>query len=165
MGDILVGKEVLHRDRLSITAWGRDEGNLAPRGEREGDPDLVEGIRDATQQARALIRDLLEYSRAGRGQLDLEEVPAAVVVDEALERLAGAIELSHARIDVGPLPVVLADRANLCRVFQNLVGNAVKFTREGPPQVRVDAERDAIIDCMHTDEFRVAVKKFTSKGK
>jgi light-regulated signal transduction histidine kinase (bacteriophytochrome) len=109
---------------------------------REGDPDLVDGIRDATQQARALIRDLLEYSRAGRGQLQLEEVPASVVVDEALERLAGAIEHSRAQVEVGELPVVLADRGNLCRVFQNLVGNAVKFTREGRPRVRIEAERD-----------------------
>ena len=109
---------------------------------REGDPDLVDGIRDATQQARALIRDLLEYSRAGRGQLNVEEVRATVVVDEALERLAGAIEHSHAEIEVGALPVVLADRGNLCRVFQNLVGNAVKFTREATPKVRIAAERD-----------------------
>jgi signal transduction histidine kinase len=108
---------------------------------REGDPDLVDGIRDATQQARALIRDLLEYSRAGRGQLQLEEVPAGAIVDEALERLAGAIEHSHAQVEVGEMPVVLADRGNLCRVFQNLVGNAVKFTREERPRVRIEAER------------------------
>jgi signal transduction histidine kinase len=110
--------------------------------EDRGEPDLVDGIRDATQQARALIRDLLEYSRAGRGTLTLEQVPAAVIVDEALERLAGAIEQSGAHVDVGELPVVLADRANLCRVFQNLVGNAVKFIREGNPKVRIEAERD-----------------------
>jgi signal transduction histidine kinase len=109
---------------------------------REGDPDLVDGIREATQQARALIRDLLEYSRAGRGQLQVEEVRATVVVDEALERLAGAIEHSHARIEVGELPVVLGDRGNLCRVVQNLVGNAVKFTRDRTPHVRIAAERD-----------------------
>ena len=108
---------------------------------REGDPDLVDGIRDATQQARALIRDLLEYSRAGRGQLHIEEVPAGLIVDEALERLAGAIEQRHAQVEVGAMPVVLADRGNLCRVFQNLVGNAVKFTREETPRVRIEAER------------------------
>jgi signal transduction histidine kinase len=108
----------------------------------EGDPDLVDGIREATQQARALIRDLLEYSRAGRGQLHVEEVRARVVVDEALERLAGAIEHSHAQVDVEEMPVVLADRGNLCRVFQNLVGNAVKFTRDGTPRVRIAAERE-----------------------
>ncbi|MGI9098470.1 MAG: sensor histidine kinase [Solirubrobacteraceae bacterium] len=110
--------------------------------ERDGEPDLVDGIRDATQQARALIRDLLEYSRAGRGELSLEEVPGAVVVGEALERLTGTIEQTGAQVDVGDLPVVLADRANLCRVFQNLVGNAVKFNREGKPKVRIEAKRD-----------------------
>lgn len=118
---------------------------LERRRGKEGDgdgPDLVEGIRDATQQARALIRDLLEYSRAGRSRLSLEEIPAAKVVDQALEALAGAIEQSGAQVDVGHMPTVLADRANLCRVFQNLVGNAVKFTGDRTPQVRIEAERD-----------------------
>jgi light-regulated signal transduction histidine kinase (bacteriophytochrome) len=105
-------------------------------------PALVDGIRDATRQARALIRDLLEYSRAGRGRLTLEEVQAARVVDQALEALAGAIEQSGTRVRVGSMPVVLADRANLCRVFQNLIGNAVKFTRGDHPEVRIEAERE-----------------------
>ncbi len=114
------------------------------RGEHTRDDlDLVDGIREATQQARGLIRDLLEYSRAGRGTLVVEEVRAALIVEEALERLAGAIEESGAEIEVGELPIVLADRGNLCRVFQNLVGNAVKFTEEQTPQVCIEAERDA----------------------
>ncbi|MDP2710748.1 MAG: ATP-binding protein [Solirubrobacteraceae bacterium] len=108
----------------------------------DGELDLVEGIRDATQQARALIRDLLEYSRAGRGHLQLEEVPVAVVVEQALEALAGTIEASGAEIVVGELPVVLADRGNLVRVVQNLVGNAVKFAGERTPRVSIDAEPD-----------------------
>jgi len=113
------------------------------RGEpAEGDLDLVDGIRGATQQARALIRDLLEYSRAGRGHLSVEEVPVALVVEQALETLAGAIEESGAEVTVGELPVVRADRASLCRVFQNLVGNAVKFTTEDTPRVNIEADRD-----------------------
>jgi light-regulated signal transduction histidine kinase (bacteriophytochrome) len=102
----------------------------------------VEGIRGATQQARGLIRDLLEYSRAGRGQLALERVPAGRIVEQAIDALAGAIEAARAHVTVGDLPVVLADRANLCRVFQNLVGNAVKFTREEAPHVHIEAERE-----------------------
>jgi signal transduction histidine kinase len=113
------------------------------RGEpSDGDLDLVDGIRGATHQARALIRDLLEYSRAGRGHLHVEDVPADAVVEQALEALAGAIGESGAQITVGELPVVRADRANLCRVFQNLIGNAVKFTGEETPRVHVDAERE-----------------------
>jgi signal transduction histidine kinase len=113
------------------------------RGEpADGDLDLVEGIRGATQQARTLIRDLLEYSRAGRGHLSVEEVPVGSVVEQALEALAGAIEESGAQVTVGDLPVVSADRASLCRVFQNLVGNAVKFTGEETPHVRIEADRE-----------------------
>ena len=107
-----------------------------------GELDLVEGIRGATQQARGLIRDLLEYSRAGRGQLTLEQVPAGRIVAQALEALAGAVEEAHAQVTVGELPVVSADRANLCRVFQNLIGNAVKFTGDRTPQVGIEAERE-----------------------
>jgi signal transduction histidine kinase len=107
-----------------------------------GGLDLVDGIRGATQQARALIRDLLEYSRAGRGHLSVEDVPVGLVVEQALEQLAGAIEESGAQVSVGELPVVRADRANLCRVFQNLIGNAVKFTGEDTAHVSIEAERD-----------------------
>ncbi|MDP1849529.1 MAG: ATP-binding protein [Solirubrobacteraceae bacterium] len=127
--------ELLERRRGAGTAAGGGNGG-------SGELDLVEGIRGATQQARGLIRDLLEYSRAGRGQLALEQVPVDRVVGQALEALAGAIEEAHAEVTVGELPVVLADRANLCRVFQNLIGNAVKFTGDRAPRVRIEAERE-----------------------
>jgi signal transduction histidine kinase len=117
------------------------ERRRGPEADGDG-PDLVEGIREATQQARLLIRDLLEYSRSGRGRLSLEEIPAGKIVDQALEALAGAIGQSGAKVTVGEMPTVLADRANLCRVFQNLVGNAIKFTSDNTPQVRIEAERD-----------------------
>jgi signal transduction histidine kinase len=104
---------------------------------------LVDGIRNATQEARTLIRDLLEYSRAGRGQLALEDVPAGDMVTRALEALAGPIEAAGARVTVADLPIVRVDRAGVCRVFQNLIGNAVKFTVPGrPPEVAIGAARD-----------------------
>ena len=52
---------------------------------------------------------------------------------------------------VGSLPVVLADRSNLCRVFQNLIGNAVKFTRDDDPEVVISAERES------EDMWRISV--------
>ena len=107
-----------------------------------GSHDLINGIRGATTQARTLIRDLLEYSRAGRGALQVEPLPVQVVVDQTLETLAGELEAAGARVRVGSLPVVLADRSNLCRVFQNLIGNAVKFTRGEKPEVTIVAERE-----------------------
>jgi signal transduction histidine kinase len=105
---------------------------------------LVDGIRGATQEARTLIRDLLEYSRAGRGELALEEVSGDDLVHRALDALAGPIEDAGAHVTVAePLPVVCVDRAGVCRVLQNLIGNAVKFTApDRAPEVHVGAARD-----------------------
>ncbi len=64
------------------------------------------------------------------------------VVAQALDALAGAIEAAQAQVSFGELPVVLADRVNLCRVSQNLIGNAVKFTGDRTPRVSVEAERE-----------------------
>jgi signal transduction histidine kinase len=109
----------------------------------DGGMALVDGIRTATQEARTLIRDLLEYSRAGRGQLALEEVAAGEMVARALEALAGPIEAARASVTVERMPVVLVDRAGVSRVLQNLIGNAVKFTAPGrSPEITVGAERD-----------------------
>ncbi|HEV2821260.1 MAG TPA: ATP-binding protein [Solirubrobacteraceae bacterium] len=105
--------------------------------------ELVDGIRGATGQARALIRDLLDYSRAGREQPSLEAVSAETVVEQALESLAGTIEAAGARVRVeGSLPVVRADAAGLTRVVQNLVGNAIKFVAGRTPEITIGAERD-----------------------
>jgi signal transduction histidine kinase len=100
---------------------------------------LVEGINAATVKARTLIRDLLEYSRAGRGELLNVPVEMNDVAGEALEMLAGPIEQSGADVNVEDLPVILGDARKLRQVFLNLIGNAVKFA-DGAPAVRVSAE-------------------------
>ena len=104
-----------------------------------GGQQLVEGINAATVKARTLIRDLLEYSRAGRGELLNEPVEMKDVVGEALEMLAGPIEQSGADVNVEDLPVILGDARKLRQVFLNLISNALKFA-EDIPVVRVSAE-------------------------
>jgi signal transduction histidine kinase len=101
---------------------------------------LVDGISTATGHARELIKGLLEYSRAGRGELRSDPVDCERVVSEVLDVLAGAIEEAGATVTVGTLPVIRGDRRNLAQVFQNLIGNAVKFS-DGDPQVEVSARR------------------------
>ncbi len=113
------------------------------QGDRlNGGNQFLEGIRQATRQARQLIRDLLEFSRAGRGAPELERVDAAGIVEAALKAIAGPVEEAGAHVTVHPLPEVMADGSNLCRVFQNLIGNAVKFAGDAAPEVDVSAERD-----------------------
>jgi signal transduction histidine kinase len=101
---------------------------------------LVDGISSATGHARELIRGLLEYSRAGRGELRREQIKVDRVVSEVLDVLAGPIEEAHATVEVGEMPTVRADYRNLCQVFQNLIANAVKFS-EGDPVVKVTASK------------------------
>jgi signal transduction histidine kinase len=104
-----------------------------------GGQQLVEGINAATVKARTLIRDLLEYSRAGRGELLNEPVEMRDVASEALEMLAGPIQQANADVTVEELPVILGDARKLRQVFLNLIGNAIKFTQDAPT-VRVSAE-------------------------
>jgi signal transduction histidine kinase len=102
------------------------------------DKRIVDGICAATGQARQLIRDLLEYSRAGRAELRAQPVDTGDLVSEVLDLLAGPIQDTGAAVDVEDLPVLKADPGNLRQVFQNLIGNALKFSA-GPPRVTVTA--------------------------
>jgi signal transduction histidine kinase len=107
--------------------------------ELNGGQQLVDGINAATVKARTLIRDLLEYSRAGRGELLNEPVDMNALAAEALEMLAGPIEQRSADVTVEDLPAILGDARKLRQVFLNLVGNAVKFA-DDTPVVRVSAQ-------------------------
>jgi signal transduction histidine kinase len=102
---------------------------------------IVDGICQATGQSRELIRDLLEYSKAGRGELRARPVDSNHLVGEVLEMLAAPIQDAGAVVDVDPLPGVTGDPANLRQVFQNLISNAIKFS-EGEPRVTVSAESE-----------------------
>jgi len=96
---------------------------------------------DGANRMEALIGALLEYSRAGRMQLQSETVDTEGVLEEVTAILKTAIEESHATITRGPLPRVRSDPGQLQRVFQNLVANAVKFRRpDALPLVHVSAE-------------------------
>jgi PAS domain S-box-containing protein len=98
----------------------------------------VEGVT----RMRRLIEDLLAYSRVGtRGQAPAP-VGAAAAVATAQKNLERAIAESGAEITRDPLPEVLADEGQLVQVFQNLMGNAIKFRRQEPPRVHIGVRRD-----------------------
>ncbi|HET7771046.1 MAG TPA: ATP-binding protein [Chloroflexota bacterium] len=93
------------------------------------------------QRMQRLIGDLLAYSRVGRPDTPLGVVDTAAVFADALTSLRGVIAESGASVTSDALPVVTGNYALLLQVFQNLIGNAVKFRGEAPPEVHVSAER------------------------
>src|SRR6185436_11041578 len=98
---------------------------------------------EASKRMQTLIRDLLEYSRAGQSEMRRESDDCSAIVGEALESLQGAIAVAGAQITTDALPAVRGDSTQLRRVFQNLIANAVKFQSESNPRIRVGAARDA----------------------
>jgi light-regulated signal transduction histidine kinase (bacteriophytochrome) len=92
---------------------------------------------DGARRMQVLINDLLAFSRVGRIGGDWSAVPANELVDAAVDNLGVAIEETGATVECDALPEVNGDRALLTLVFQNLIGNAIKFHGEEPPHVRI----------------------------
>jgi light-regulated signal transduction histidine kinase (bacteriophytochrome) len=86
-----------------------------------------------------LIQDLLAYSRVGSKGKELLATSSEEALHQALLNLRGAIEESGAQVTHGNLPNVLADEMQLIQLFQNLVGNAIKYQAPGVPQVHIAA--------------------------
>jgi signal transduction histidine kinase/ActR/RegA family two-component response regulator len=101
----------------------------------------VEHISDSAERLRLLVDDLLAYARMGSGGANRRPVDCGRLVNDILGQLSVRIEESGAEIEVGKLPVVAADPRLIGQVFQNLIGNAIKFSGPEPPRVSVWAER------------------------
>jgi PAS domain S-box-containing protein len=95
---------------------------------------------DGAARMQQLIEDLLTYSRVSRTTGGFAPSDSSKALDDALVNLRRAIEDSGARITRGDLPVVAANRGQLVQLFQNLVGNAIKFRGAAAPEIHVAAE-------------------------
>lgn len=98
---------------------------------------VVEGVG----RMRALIDDLLDYSRVSTLGEQLSQADAQWAFGEAMMNLAGLIATNEVIVTNDPLPTVLADGSQLTRLFQNLLGNAMKFRREETPQIHVGVQK------------------------
>ena len=98
---------------------------------------------DGSKRMQDLIQALLAYSRIGTKVRQFAPTNCEIVLQTALKNLQIAIEDSQARITHDPLPTVIGDAIQLGQLFQNLIGNAIKFRGEKPPSVHVTAERQA----------------------
>ncbi len=97
-------------------------------------------VVDGAARMKQLIEDLLEYSRVGTRGRDFEPTESLAALSRALGNLRTAQQESGATVTHGELPRVVADPNQLVQVFQNLVGNAMKFRGAEPPRIHVEGE-------------------------
>jgi len=103
--------------------------------------DFIGYAVDGAKRMQQLINDLLTYSRVGTRGKPLEPTDCMTVFATAVANLDVAIRESGAEVTSDRLPSVTADEGQLVQLFQNLIGNAVKFHGEEPPRVHVSAEQ------------------------
>jgi light-regulated signal transduction histidine kinase (bacteriophytochrome) len=95
---------------------------------------------DGAERMKALIMDLLEYSRVGTGKEGFGWVDTTGVMAEVGAVFREKIVAARAQVEIGELPVVWGDKVQLTQLFQNLLSNALKYQREEPPVIRIGAK-------------------------
>jgi PAS domain S-box-containing protein len=98
---------------------------------------------DGANRMQRLIQDLLAYSRVGTQGREPQPTSSEEALRQALLNLRGAIEESGAVVSFDALPTVMADETQLVQLFQNLVGNGIKYRGPETPLVTLSAVRDA----------------------
>ncbi len=106
------------------------------RGQLDQDADeFIQFAVDGCERMRAMIEDLLAYSRVGRVELRLDEVDVGALVARVTDTLRHQIDEAGAEIVATELPLITADSSQIFLVLQNLISNAIKFARPGIPAV------------------------------
>ena len=102
---------------------------------------FIGNIVHGCTRMQTLIDDLLEYSRVGRSQRPFELVDCNQVIQQTIANLQGAINDTEAVVTYNNLPTVMGDISQLLQLFQNLVGNAIKYRQDAAPTVHITASK------------------------
>jgi len=113
--------------------------------------EFIEYAVDGAKRLQNMINGLLEYSRVETSGKSFEPVDCEKVFGDTLANLKVAIEESNAVVTHDPLPTVMADRSQILQLFQNLIGNAIKFRSQEAPRIYVSSGRKG-------DDYTFSVK-------
>lgn len=107
-------------------------------GELDDDADeFISYAVDGAERMRKMIDDLLTYSRIGTDDITVQSIDCNAVLDRVLESLQISIEETDAEIRVESLPTIEGDPQQLGQLFQNLISNAIAYSGERPPEIRI----------------------------
>jgi PAS domain S-box-containing protein len=104
--------------------------------------EFIDFAVDGAVRMRKLINDLLTYSRVGTKGKELSPTDSEAVLAQSVNDLKVTIEENGALVTHDPLPTVMADNSQLEQLFQNLIGNAIKFRSSEPPRIHLSASRN-----------------------
>jgi PAS domain S-box-containing protein len=102
---------------------------------------FIDYIVSGVKIMELLIKDLLAYSQVETKRQNFGPVNCSVVLEEAIYNLRAAIKESKLKLTYDLLPTVIADASQLSRLFQNLIGNAIKFRDNKPLRIHISAEQ------------------------
>jgi light-regulated signal transduction histidine kinase (bacteriophytochrome) len=97
-------------------------------------------IKSNAQRMKAMVEDLLDYSRIDGEELMFEVFPLNEACDIALEMIAYQVKENRADITIPELPTITGNKLQLARLFQNLLGNAIKYRSDADPVIQVEFE-------------------------
>ncbi|MBM4279047.1 MAG: hypothetical protein FJ130_14395 [Deltaproteobacteria bacterium] len=104
--------------------------------------EFIDFAADGATRMYQLINDLLAYSRVGTRGHTFEPINCETILQEALDNLKVTLEESGAVVTHDSLPTVMADSLQLGQLFQNLIGNAIKFRGDERPRIHISASRN-----------------------
>jgi PAS domain S-box-containing protein len=112
----------------------KTKGTLGP-----GEVQVLDLAMASLRRLGELMEDILSYSAAENAPHQVRQISLEEPLRIAIENLRHHIEAAGATIHIGPLPTVSTDRTQMLMVFQNLIGNAIKYAGGSPPQIRIQA--------------------------
>jgi PAS domain S-box-containing protein len=112
----------------------RHQDKLDARGQR-----LLENIVSGALRMERLISNLLAYARVNTSAQPFKPVHCGAVIGMVLANLRAAIDESNAVITIDELPNVMGDEMQFVQLFQNLIGNAIKYRSDKPPRIHISA--------------------------
>ncbi|MBE9137409.1 response regulator [Nodosilinea sp. LEGE 07088] len=98
----------------------------------------LEKISEAGTRMQRLIQDLLRYAQIGKQDIDCLKLDGNVILSKALDNIALMLQESHAKLTYADLPTLFGNESQIVQLFQNLIGNAVKFAQPGTnPKIEI----------------------------